>query len=241
MWRKALLLAALAAIGGAPAPDPAVLAGDAGRLLNAQRHGVTGFTVTYQYREHGPAHEVEHSAQASVVRDDGTVVKMRTFGEPSTKPTLVEDDYHLPIERKYLDEYRFAAGSGTCKRCPASAIAVDFVSVRRDDEHGDGTMWIDGELHRVLELDFHPSVLPPRTDSADVTVEFGPVLPDLWDVTVAEQQYNGHTLFFRGWGHVRQRQSNYRRYASISDALTALSAASPAAQSPATPRTQPPP
>jgi hypothetical protein len=157
---------------------------------------------------------------------------VKTADAASTKPTLVEDDYRLPVETKNLAEYRFAAGTEACAQCPAGAVAVSFVSLRRDDEHGDGTMWLDAGSHRVVALHFRPSVLPQHTDSADITISFGQVLPDLWDVTLTQQQYNGHTLFFHGWGHVEQRQGSYRRFGSLNEALTALS--SPAASSAAT-------
>jgi hypothetical protein len=237
MWQKLAFLAAMTAVAAAtPATDVETLAGDAARTLAAGRHGVTAFWLAYRYTEHGPAHNVDRSSRAMVLRDDGSVVKMRTFADDSNKPTYVEDDYHLPIETEYLREYRFARGSVACDGCPASAVAIDFTSLKRDDEHGDGTMWIDGSPQRFVALHFHPSVLPPHTDSADITVAFGQVLPDLWDVTVTEQQYNGHTFVFHGWGHVQQRQTEYRRYSSVAEGLTALSAAVPDASTAATPQ-----
>lgn len=235
MWQKLGFLAAAATLAAAPANDPQTLAEDAARALAAGRSGVTSFRLAYRYTEHGPAHNVDRSSRAMVLRDDGAVVKMRTFGDDAAKPTYVEDDYRLPVESKYLTEYRFTPGSAACDRCPSGAIAVEFISLKRDDEHGDGTMWIDGSSHRFLALHFHPSALPARTDSADITVAFGQVLPDLWDITVTEQQYNGHTFIFHGWGHVQQRQTAYRRYSSVTEGLTALSAAVPDASTAATP------
>ena len=233
MWQKIALLAALAAAGASPAPDAGTLAEDAARTLAAARHGVTAFSLAYRYTERGPAHNVERSSSAVVLRDDGAVIKVRTFGDDSNKPTYVEDDYHLPIETKYLEDYRFTAGTARCDACSSGADAVDFTSLKRDDEHGDGTMWIDASTQRFVALRFRPSVLPPHTDSAGVTVSFGQVLADLWDVTVTEQQYNGHTFVFHGWGHVQQKQTDYRRFASVAEGLTALSAAvAPSAATP---------
>lgn len=236
MWSKLALLVVIAGVAPAPATEAGTLAGDAARTLAATRHGVTAFSLAYRYTEHGPAHNVDRSSRAMVLRDDGAVVKMRTLGDDANKPTYVEDDYHLPIDTKYLAEYRFSAGSASCERCPAAAVAVDFTSLERDDEHGDGTMWIDEPSHRFVALHFHPSVLPAHTDSADVTVAFGQVLPDLWDVTVTQQQYNGHTFIFHGWGRVEQRQNGYRRFASVAEGLTALSAPAAGAAGAATPR-----
>lgn len=236
MWQRLAFLAAVGMLAAAPATDAQTLAGDAARTLAAGRHGAISFRLAYRYTEHGPAHNVDRSSSAMVLRDDGTLAKMRTFGDDSSKPTYVEDDYRLPIETKYLPEYRFASGSAPCDRCAPGAIAVDFTSLKRDDVHGDGTMWIDGSSHRFVALHFHPSVLPARTDSADVSVAFGQVLPDLWDVTVTEQQYNGHTFIFHGWGHVQQRQMEYRRFPSVAEGLTALSAAVPDASAAATPQ-----
>lgn len=235
MWHKLAFLGAVAALGASPAPAGGTLVEDAARTLAAGRHGVTAFSLAYRYTEHGPAHNVDRSARAIVLRDDGAVVKVRTFGDDSNKPTYVEDDYHLPIETKYLTEYRFTNGTAACDRCPSGAIAVDFTSLKRDDEHGDGTMWIDGSSSHFVALHFHPSVLPAHTDSADIDVAFGEVLPNVWDVTVAEQQYNGHTFVFHGWGHVQQKQIDYRRYASVAEGLTALSVPEPA-PSAATPK-----
>lgn len=236
MWQKLAFLAALVLVAAAPVTDAETLAGDAARALGAGRHGVTAFWLAYRYTEHGPAHNVDRSSSAMVLRDGGSVVKMRTFGGDTNKPTYVEDDYRLPIETKYLAEYRFATGTAACDRCSAGAVAVDFTSLKRDDEHGDGTMWIDGPSRRFVALHFHPSVLPAHTDSADITVNFGQVLADLWDVTVTEQQYNGHTLVFAGWGHVQQKQAQYRRFPSLAEGLTALSEAVPDGTSAATPQ-----
>lgn len=214
MWRLGVF-ALLGVLGASPALDAGSLAAGAAQLLAAQRHGVIAFSLAYRYEEHGPAHNVDRSASAAVVRDDGATVTMRASGDPAAKPTLVEDDYRLPIDTKYLPEYRFAAGSASCGGCAPGAIAVDFTSLRRDDEHGDGTMWIDGSSQHVVAMHFHPSVLPAHADSGDITVAFGQVLPDLWDVTVTEQRYDGHTFIFHGWGHVEQRQSEYRRLPSV--------------------------
>jgi len=221
MARIPAMLALVAALAATPPPNADSLATDAARVLASERHGAVAFSLVYHYTERGPAHSVDRSAKAAVVRNDGATVATRVAEGSSAKPTLVEDDYRLPIEQNYLKEYRFSLGTSACAACSGDAVAVDFASELRDDEHGDGTMWIDGTSHHVLSLRFHPSVLPAHTDSADISVTFGQVLPDLWDVTLAEQQYDGHEFIFHGWGHVRQEQTNYRRYSSVTAAQNA--------------------
>ena len=238
MWRSFTAAALLAAAGTTtPSPDAASLASDAAHILASERHGAIAFALAYRYEEHGPGHNVVRSANALVLRDGASVVKTRVLDGAAAKPTLVEDDYHLPIETNYLTEYQFSSSQAACEQCTSTAAAVDFVSLRRDDAHGDGTMWIDGPSHHVLALRFHPSVLPPHADSGDVRVSFGQVLPDLWDVSVTEQQYTGHKFIFHGWGHVQQRQSTYRRFTSIAAGITALSAAEPDAANTSKPKT----
>ena len=222
----AALLAAAAA-GASPAPDAGTLAAEAARLLAAQRAGITGFSLAYRYTERQPLRTTDWSARAFVLRQGSSIVTIRVAGTAPGKPTFVEDDYKLPIEAATIAQYRFAAGTRACTSCGGAAIAIDFTSLVRDDEHGDGTMWIDAASHRVLAMQFHPSVLPPRADSGQIDVTFAQVLPDLWDVSSVTQHYAGHLMMFHGWGHVEQRQTDYRRFASLADGLNAANAIAP--------------
>ncbi|MBV8147452.1 MAG: hypothetical protein JO092_00005 [Candidatus Eremiobacteraeota bacterium] len=241
MFLAGALFATLSA-SAAPQADAAAIVTEAMRELAAERRGVTAFRLRYDYREYGPAHRKTLVEDSMHLRNEGALVKVRLLSRTSNGAAasrdelakqqaeldkrLPDEDYRLPLTLDALNEYRFSYAQAPCDRCPQGSVAIAFVSRVRDDGHGDGTLEVEPASHHVLRLDFHPSVLPSRADSGAIVMRFGPVLPDLWDVVETTQHYTGHVLFMHGGADVDQVYSAYKRFATLSDGLTALAAAS---------------
>jgi hypothetical protein len=226
---------ALAVGASAPPPDASTIVLDAVRTLTAERHGVTAFDVRYTYEERGPGHDKTSEVDEIRLRDDGRLAAVRILRElndgnavssgdlakdqAQIDKQLPPDDYALPLASDALAEYRFAPGA--CTECPAGSEVIAFTSLKRDDDHGDGLMAVDLATHHILWLQFAPSVMPSHVDTASVTMNFGRVLPDLWDLVDEKQRYDGHMFFIHGWAEVRRTFAHYRRYPTLDQGLSA--------------------
>lgn len=237
MKTATLVLALLALGAAAPATDSGAASAvrQAVAILDAERHGVTAFHRHYAYTEHGPGHTKTQLVDSIRVRDGSRLVAVRLLAQvsdgkaasPAELAKLQADiekqfppeDYELPLATPELAEYRFDVSNAPCNKCPAGSIAIAFTSLQRDDSHGDGIMTIDGSSHHILSMDFRPSVLPPHADSGSISIAFGPVLPDLWDVVSTTSHYTGHMFVFHGGADIVQTDSAYHRYKTIAQAL----------------------
>jgi len=237
-----LALATAGATQPAP-PDAASVAASVVRALDAQLRGVIAFRLRYTFEERGPGHDKTAAVDSMRLLKDGELIAVRLLREVQNGKTvsatdlandqakvdkqLPTDDYRLPITPDALKEYQFAYSQAPCDACPAGSVQIAFTSLKRDTDHGDGIAVVDRATYRIVRLDFHPSALPAHADSGTIAMQFGAVLPDLWDVTETTQHYTGHMLVFTGWGHVVQTYDEYRRFASVEEGTKALAAAVP--------------
>jgi hypothetical protein len=220
----------------AVAPDaPAILQG-AVRTLASERQGLTAFHRHVDSEQRAPGHDASLDVQAGLLRDGDRIIAARIYsqvanGKPASSDELAKaqadsdtklqsDDYWLPLREDQIADYRIE--SGTCDQCPPGSVAVRFTSLKRDESHGDGTIVVDASSHHIVRVDFVPSALPKHVDKASVTITFGRVLPDLWDVVEMRQHYAGHMLFISGGADITTSLSNYRRFASRDEGLKAL-------------------
>jgi hypothetical protein len=222
-----------------PAAEPAVSSAlrEAIRTLASERQGVTAFHRHVDAEQHAPGHDASLDVQSGLLRDGDRVVAVRIYsqvanGKTASSEDLVKaqgdadknlpgNDYLLPLHEDQLSDYRI--DSGTCDQCPAGSVAIHFTSLKRDESHGDGTMVVDAS-HHIVRIDFVPGAFPKHVDKATVTLTFGRVLPDLWDVVEMQQHYAGHVLFISGGADITTSLSNYRRFASRDEATKALAA-----------------
>jgi hypothetical protein len=237
-----VLLVTLAA--AAQPADPTSVVRAAVQVLKTERQGVIAFHHVYNFQEHGPGHNKTEVNESLRLSNDGQLVAVRILREVSNgnvadaqalaklqsdadknPPT---DDYRLPLSDEALQEYRFQVPATPCADCPAGSTAIQFTSVKRDTDHADGTIVIDNASHHVLQLDFQPSVLPAHTDTGVISIRFGRVLPDLWDIVQTHEHYTGHMLFIHGWGDVVETDGEYRRFKTLDEGRQALAQASPA-------------
>lgn len=220
-----------------PVPDAASELRDAVRTLANERQGVTALHRHADSEQRAPGHDASLDVQSGLLRDGDRVDAVRIYsqitnGAPASAgdlakaqadadKTLSNDAYWLPLREDQIAGYRIENGS--CDGCAPGTVAFRFTSLKRDESHGDGTVVIDAS-HHIVRVDFVPSAFPKYVDKASVTMTFGQVLPDLWDVVEMRQHYSGHVLFVRGGADITTTFSNYRRFASRDDGLKALAA-----------------
>ncbi len=244
-WRKAVLIAAagLAAATTAPLPggasgEPPSALRDAAATLSAERHGVVAFARHYVYDQRAPAHNKLIVADSARIRRDGTIVAVKLYGQSvdgNASPAaeiakeqavldkdLPDEDYTLPLTPGALGDYSFA--STTCSGCDDGVVAIGFTSRKRDDDHADGTAYVNQRTHHFVRVEFAPAVTPKGADSGAVTITFGRALSNLWDVVSEKQRYTGHLLFIHGSADVAITNKSYRRFDSLEQARTAVDA-----------------
>jgi hypothetical protein len=245
-FRRGALVAAALLVAGAGASLPGAASGDvpaalrdAVATLAAQRHGVIAFARHYAYDQRAPAHNKLIVADSARIRRDGTIVVAKLYrqtvdGTPSGPDEIAkeqaelnkdvpDEDYTLPLSPSALGDYTFGTPS-PCASCEDGVVAVAFTSRKRDDDHGDGTAYVDGKNRHFVRLEFVPSVTPKGADSGSVTITFGRALADLWDVVAEKQRYTGHVLFIHGSADVTISNRNYRRFDSLEQARAAVDA-----------------
>lgn len=122
--------------------------------------------------------------------------------------------FAVPFDSRHTAEYAYTAGAGT----------VQFVSLRRDADHGDGAFTVDAAGH-VTGMRYVPDVFPKFVSSGSVTDARAEVLPGFWATVRNDQEYDGQYLFIKGHASVVTEMSGYRRYGSRAAAEAAVEAA----------------
>jgi hypothetical protein len=238
-WVLTALVLGTFGVSGAAASDqeaPASIRGAVKTLAN-ERHGITAFHRHLLSDQRAPGHNERIDVDSARVRQDGRTVAVRLYRrtvngvaetadeiakqQAAVDKHLPEDDYRVPVTEDILAEYHFAAPA-TCSGCGDGVVAVPFSSLKPDDSHGEGTVYIDERNKRIVRLEFKPSVLPKQADSGRITITFGRVTPDLWDVTSVAEHYSGHLLFIHGTYDVTVTHTAYRRFDSLDQARSAL-------------------
>jgi hypothetical protein len=225
------------AVAVAGDPDVPVALRTAVKTLAAEQRGITAFHRHVLSDQRAPGHNERIEVESARLRQDGHVVAVRLYhrtvnGVATTTDELAKkqaaidkdipgDDYRLPVTEDSFAEYRFGA-STHCGGCDDGVLAIPFTSVKRDDNHCDGTIYVDERNRRILRLESKPSVLPKQADSGEITVTFGRATSDLWDVVSVKQKYSGHLLFIHGTFETTATQSAFRRFDSLDQARSAL-------------------
>jgi hypothetical protein len=225
---------AVAAVGD---PDVPVALRTAVKTLATEQRGITAFHRRFLLDQREPGHNQRSEVESARLRQDGHAIAIRLYhwtvngaaiasGELAKKQAAIdkhtpEDGYSLPVTEDSFADYRFGA-STHCSGCDEGVVAIPFTSLKRDDSHCDGTIYVDERNRRILRLECKPSVLPKQADSGDITVAFGRATSDLWDVVSDKQRYSGHLLFIHGTFETTATHSGYRRFDSLDQARSAL-------------------
>jgi hypothetical protein len=244
MKRFALVVSALAlcsnlgppAIAASEADVPAALR-SAVKTLAAERHGIIAFHRHFSTDRRAPGNNQRTAAESARVVQDGHTVNVKLYQrttdgvaataedlatrQAALEKSLPGDDYTLPVTEKLLADYQFGTPSA-CAGCDRGVVAIPFTSLKRDDNHGDGTVYVDESARHILRFEFKPSVNPKEVDSGEILVTFGRATSDLWDVVTVKQRYGGHRLFIRWSYETVATHTAYRRFDSLDEARAAL-------------------
>lgn len=219
-------------------PEPPVALRNAVKTLAAERHGITAFHRRYASDQRAPGHDQHVDVDSARVRQDGRVLAVKLYrravdgiavsadelakAQATADKTQPDDGYHLPITEDGVAEYRFGAPAA-CAGCDSGVVAIPFTSLKRDEDHADGVVYVDERARHLVRLVFKPSVWK-QVDSGDITVTFGAALPDLWDIVSVKQRYGGHRMFVHWTFETTATHSGFRRFDSVDQARAALAA-----------------
>ncbi len=238
----ALALAGMLAPRAGAASDadvPASVRTAVGSLDDAQRRGTVGYHRHLVTDQRAPGRNQHVEVETGRIRHDGHIVAVKIYrrtvdgvavsaeeiaklqAELDKHPP--DDDYRLPVKRDLLEEYRFGAPVA-CPACAEGLVALPFTSLKRDDNHGDGTIVVDTRAGHVVRLEFKPSVTPKQTDSGKIVMTFGSAGADAWDVLSSKQHYAGHAAFITWTFEKTATHSGHRRFETLDEARTALAA-----------------
>jgi len=225
----------------ARASDPEVptIVDHAARTFAQETRGVVGFQRHSQTRIRGGPVSHSESSDSGFVMADGAYAKIKyervvqdgnTFdaakldarnSETNDKWSRGQVFFKEPYEQRYLADYSYTQVS-KCADCAPGSVVVSYVAKVRDEQHGDGTMWIDLKSGHVLKSTYSPNVLPQHATWETATETGGRALADLWYVTGIDEQYRGHIAFVSGSATFTTTFDHFRRFKSLKSALEAL-------------------
>lgn len=233
-WMSVLLGLGLAA--PALAADRPAAVSRAAELRAADTAGVVGYMAQADMVIEAPMMNRHTTWKAWVVTRDGKpvdthVLAMTNDGKPASAADRAKlqaqinesqrkdpDGMDLPLERRHLSNYVFAAAG--CQGCEPGTQAFTFRGTVRDQRHGDGRLEL-GRDGRFRKLSFKPCANPPKVSEADVLLEAGPVGPNWWGVTRFHARYAGGVGPVRGSMTMDQRQEAFKRFANVETAKAA--------------------
>jgi hypothetical protein len=162
------------------------------------------------------------------IYQNGTIVKVRVVsytidGKPASaadqaamaaayqnpKPGEV---FEPPFDGRFIGEYSY-------RQDVAGTIA--FTSSVQNAAHGRGTFTYDADAN-VVSYTYQPNALPPHASYGTITDTRSEVLPHYWAVTRETQLYKGSYGPFSGSGTEQVDFSDFRRFANLRSATSAL-------------------
>jgi len=218
-----------------PIPD---IVQRAATVYQAEVRGVVGMERHFTTVIHaGPVHHTEHSDSGFLMRD-GVFTRIKYYqiaddGQPFTaQQTAIRESqtnrewsegkifFKEPYDERFLGDYQYDVAA-TCSECSEGAVAVNFKSDIKDNQHGSGTMWIDGAAH-VTKVEFSPNQLPPHANAGTVTEIATEVMPGIWYVTQIQATYRGRLLLLTGGATFTATFDHFHRFDRVGDADAAL-------------------
>lgn len=237
MRQLAVLILGPLLLASAPAADDAAARVRLAAAKYAETaHGAVLFRVATQTDiRGGPIHRIEQS-DAVYVANDGLVVRKRYLHFKQNGRELGAEDLaeksaeaetalsrfglRLPYLRSVAADYRF---DPPVER--AASVEIGFHALVRDQSHGDGTIVLDRATDRVERVDVTPAVMPPKATGGTVSVIFGLVAQDRWDIVEIDHDFSGREGFLRGKLRSATHYDHYMPYPDQARALAALAAA----------------
>ncbi len=188
----------------------------------AQR-GLVGFETDSHLEAHAGFFRREQQERRWFVLSGGVALKTGLRpGSDAPFGKAAEEQKHEPWGA-YGNEYHFS--TATCDHCVAGTVAITFESDLHDRLHGHGTLLVDPDRARVVHETFIPYVLPGVARSALIDIEFGTTSVG-WLPRSLHGDFSGRMGPFSGSAQLRETFEDYRRFASVDEAVTALGAPS---------------
>lgn len=233
-------LAALAVLSTLPVA-PRAHAEDALSLVKqASEHyakdirGVIRYHSQTESRIKAPMLNQTIKSTAFMIQKDGVPVQvvmeqMTTNGKEASRDELAKQQaqtnasfkdgkgfFKAPYDSRYLADYSFSLED--CASCPPGAIAIRFTSAIQDEQHGKGLMILDAQ-RRVREVRYSPNVYPPNVTRGEITLTRDEVTKGMSGLTGLKVDYHGAMGPIKGSFVMTQRNSGFRRFASVEEAL----------------------
>lgn len=195
-----------------------------------QEMGVVMYRLRRTFDVHaGPMHRHDE-LELVLVSQDGRTVKVRVVRsvvggkaadaagradiENQYEHPNASDVFRWPFDPRYVAEYSFQV---------VDPHAYRFSSSIHDTVHGSGVFSTDA-AGNVVHFQYTPNVLPKYTSSGTVTDERSEVLPKYWFLTSETYEYSGHYAIFGGGASVLIQYDQFKRFADLPSALSALDA-----------------
>ncbi len=142
-----------------------------------------------------------------------------TFVQGSEPPDPRQPLVHEPYREAYLGEYRYALAA--CRSCTPNESAIHFEGIGHDMAHAFGLLVVDRTTGRIVASSETPYKLPWPTRGGSLDATWGDVA-GTWLPIGVRGRFVGRIGPFIGHAVYRQDLSDYRRYATVADAVRAL-------------------
>lgn len=159
---------------------------------------------------------------------DGALVRVHVVsyainGRPASASEIagVEQSWNHPRPSDVFAPPFDAGNFGAYQYRGDGVAAIAFSSNVHDAGHGSGTFTYDADGN-VISYTFVPNSLPPHAKSGAIADRRSEVLPGYWASTQETQDYKGTYGPFPASGAIQITYSDFRRFSSLSAALSSL-------------------
>ena len=232
-----LALATLSAMPLAPAAhaeDALQLVKQAAENYAKDVRGVIGYRSQTESRISAPILNQSVSSTSFMIQKDGVPVRvvmerMVTNGKEASRDELSKQEaqtnagfkggkgfFKAPYDARHMASYTFTLEN--CDGCAPGSTAIRFTSAVKDDQHGKGLMILDSQ-QRVREVRYTPNVYPPNVTRGELTLIRDEVGKDMTGLTGLKADYQGAMGLIKGSFVMNQRNTAFRRYSSVDEAL----------------------
>jgi hypothetical protein len=151
--------------------------------------------------------------------------ELASFQAVLNKSPILETAYELPIGQDREADFTYT-GPQHCADCEEAVVQFDFRAKERGENNADGSIFVDTKTHHIVRITYAPVILPKPASQSTCTMQFGAVLPGLWDIVRDEQHFSGRQFFMLGRVDFVSHFEHYRRVKSEAGAREALTHAS---------------
>ena len=202
------------------------------QAYSAQFEGIVAFDRRYASRIKYPGHDEQRQVESSRVRDGNKIVavklhRMTINRNASSAADIAKEqaiaEKALPYEGAQefpLDGLLAGTRYGSSLPCPCGhdILIFPFHARIKDENHANGTLYVDVANGRLVKAEFTPAVLPKPATGGVTTILFGSAGAGLWDILQIDEHFSGKELFLKGTFEATIVHDHYRRRASLDEA-----------------------